>query len=119
MPSAVHPLRLVNEGQLVALDLGHELDFVFLHRDLVLVDLSLALAGEVSARPIERASAIRPATRRRRLPCADPMPGADDTGDQSEVRGQSIVESVNDVPQKTAGLRSMPRLATLPAIARE
>src|SRR5215831_13152737 len=44
---------------------------------------------------------------------------ADDTGDEPEVRGEPIVETVHDIPEEPAGLGSMPRLRALAADARE
>src|SRR5206468_42181 len=39
---------------------------------------------------------------------------ANDAGDESEVGGQPVIESVHDVPEKSAGLRTVPRLTRAP-----
>ena len=39
--------------------------------------------------------------------------GADDPGDETEVRGESVVEAVHDVAQESARRRPVPRLSAL------
>ena len=78
-----HPLGLVHQAQLLFLELGHEPDFLPLHRDLVLVHLTLALGGEIAGgahrerighHPGEARDDHRVIGRRRVPVCAPTMP---------------------------------------------
>ena len=110
----VHAFRLVDQRELVALHFGHERDFVALHRDFVGVNLLLALGGEISA-----------ASHRQRIR-DESRDASDDHGmvlrrdrradharNQAKVCRQSVVESIHEVPEDSAGLRLVPGLPGL------
>ena len=111
---AIHSLRFVDNRQLVALDLRHQIDLGFLHRDLVLVDLALALAGEVPAGSHRQriGDQSRQASNCNRLVLIDRR-RADHAGHQTEVGSESVVETIHDVAQKSARRRLVPGLGAL------
>src|SRR4051812_6958619 len=111
---SIHPLSFVNHRQLVTLDLRHQLDFGFLHRDLVIVDLALALAGEITARSHRQSvgDESRNSGKNYCLVLIDDR-RADNSGDQTEVCGEAIIESVHDVAQESTGSCLVPGLRAL------
>ena len=118
---AVHPLRFVDDRQLVALDLRHQRDFVPLHRDLVVVNLTLALRGEVSARSHRKRVGNESGGARHdhRVIRQRRDARANDAGDEPKVRCETVVESIHDVPKESARLGPVPRLARLSRNSRQ
>ena len=101
-------LRLIDERELLFLEIRHEPHLVTLHLDLVRLDLRLALGRQVAART------HRQRVRDRARDTADDHDmrrdvGAEDTGHEAEVRGQAVIESVDEASQISAGSADMPR----------
>ena len=82
--------------------------------NLVLIDLPLALAGEISARAHRQrvGDEARDASDHDRLMLID-CASADHAGDQAEVCGKAIIEAVHNVAKKSAGRCLVPGLTTL------
>ena len=105
-----HALGLIQQRDFLFLHLGHEAQFLPLHRYLVVIDLAFALRGQVSGR-----------AHRQRIGHDAGHAGhddyihihlcADDAGNQAEVGGQAVVESVHHIAQQAAGPGAMPRFA--------
>ena len=101
-------------------DFGHECDLVLFHRDLVRVDLLLALGGQVAARP-HRQRVRDEAGDARHYDGLERVRGGctDHACDQAEIGGEAVVEAVHDVPDELARIFSVPGLVASTAYVGE
>src|SRR4029079_15872606 len=99
----IHAFCFVNESELIPLDLGHKRDLITLHRTLVVVDLELALGGEISAGS-HRQRISDMSCNSRDYDCFVLLRSCRTyhSGNKAEVCGESVIETVHNISQESA-----------------